>query len=130
MAIVSAPSGESTERLESQGTQGASASDATRLRGDEPKNPNRGNGGWRGRRKRAGGKAPEGTLVPRYFLAKSPNNGAPELDEELEDENLAMIEALKKDRTYLVVTEWRPKVDGSVKGRPVIEKEAVSRCKT
>jgi hypothetical protein len=41
-----------------------------------------------------------------------------------------MIEALKKDRTYLVVTEWRPKVDGSVKGRPVIEKEAVSRRKT
>jgi hypothetical protein len=130
MAVASVPSGESAERLESEATQGTSASDAARLRGDEPKNVNRGNGGRRGARKRAGRKAPERTLVPRYFLAKAPNNGAPELDAELEDENHAMIEALKKDRTYLVITEWRPKVDGSIHGRPVIEKEAVSRCKT
>ena len=129
-AIVSVPSGESTERLESQPTQGTSSSDAARLRSDEPKNTNRGNGGRRRPRKRAGGKAPDGTLVPRYFLTRAPNNGTPELDEELDDENQAMIEALKKDRTYLVSTEWRPKVDTSVKGRPVIEKEAVSQCKT
>ena len=130
MAITPAPSGESPEWLESQATQGTSASDATRLRGDEPKNANRGNGGRRGQKKRTAGKAAERTLVPRYFLTKAPNNGTPELDEELEDENHAMIEALKKDGTYLAVTEWRPKVDGSVKGRPVIEKEAVSRSKS
>jgi hypothetical protein len=130
IAIASAPSGESTERLESDATEETSASDAVPLRGNEPKNANRANGGRRGRKKRAGGRAAERTLAPRYFLVKAPNNGTPELDEELQDENQAMVEALKKDRTYLIVTEWRPIVDGSVKGRPVIEKEAVSRCKT
>jgi hypothetical protein len=131
MEITSAPFGESTERLESEAIQETSASDAARLRGDEPKNANRANGGRRGRKKRAGGgKATEKTLAPRYFLTRAPNDGTPELDEELPDENQAMVEALKKDRTYLIVTEWRPIVDGSVKGRPVIEKEAVSRCKT
>ena len=129
MVIVSAPSEESTQRLESPAIQEeTSGSDATSLLGDEPKNTHR--GGRRGRRKRAGGMAAERALVHRYFLTKAANNGTPELDEELEDENHAMIEALKKDRTYLVVTEWRPRVDAPVKGRPVIEKEAVSRRKT
>jgi hypothetical protein len=130
MEIASVPSGESTERLESEAIQEASAADAARLRGNA-RNANRANGGRRGRKKRAGGgKATEKTLAPRYFLTRAPNDGTPELDEELPDENQAMVEALKKDRTYLIVTEWRPIVDGSVKGRPVIEKEAVSRCKT
>lgn len=130
MEIASVPSGESTERLESEAIQEASAADAARLRGNA-RNANRANGGRRGRKKRAGGgKAAERSLAPRYFLTRAPNDGTPELDEELQDENQAMVEALKKDRTYLIVTEWRPIVDGSVKGRPVIEKEAVSRCKT
>jgi hypothetical protein len=130
MEITSAPSGESTERLESDATEETSASDAARLRGNEAKNASPANGGRRGRKKRAGGgKAAERSLAPRYFLTRAPNDGTPELDEELQDENQAMVEALKKDRTYLIVTEWRPIVDGSVKGRPVIEKEAVSRCK-
>lgn len=63
----------------------------------------------------------------RYFLTKAGTNGVPELEREVEDENQAMIEALKSDRTFAVVTEWRPKADCSVKGRPVIEKEPVSR---
>jgi hypothetical protein len=130
MEITSAPAGESTERLESEAVQETSASDAARLRGSEPKNANRANGGRRGRKRRPGGKAAERSLAPRYFLTRAPNDGIPELDEELPDENQAMVEALKKDRTYLIVTEWRPIVDGSVKGRPVIEKESVSRCKT
>jgi uncharacterized protein (DUF2461 family) len=49
------------------------------------------------------------------------------LEREVEDENQAMIEALKLDRTFAVVTEWRPKADCSEKGRPVIEKEPVLR---
>jgi hypothetical protein len=130
MEIASAPSEESTERLESEAIQEIPASDAARLRGNEAKNANRADGGRRGRKKRAGGKATARTLAPRYFLTRAPNDGTPELDEELPDENQAMVEALKKDRTYLIVTEWRPIVDGSVKGRPVIEKEAVSRSKT
>ena len=130
MAIASAPSGETTERLESQAIQGTAASDVRRLHGGAPRNANRENGGRRGPRKRAGSKVAESAAVPRYFLAKTPNSGTPELDQELEDENQAMIEALKKDRTYLIVTEWQPKVDGSVKGRPVIEKEAISRSKS
>jgi hypothetical protein len=49
------------------------------------------------------------------------------LEREVEDENQAMIEALKHERTFATVTEWRPKTDCSVKGRPVIEKEPVPR---
>ena len=63
----------------------------------------------------------------RYFLTKPGANGVPELEREVEDENQAMIEALKLDRTFAIVTEWRPKADCSVKGRPVIEKEPVPR---
>lgn len=63
----------------------------------------------------------------RYFLTKPGTNGVPELEREVEDENQAMIEALKQDRTFAMVTEWRPKTDCSVKGRPVIEKEPVPR---
>ena len=65
--------------------------------------------------------------VTRYFLTKPSANGVPELEREVEDENQAMIEALKLDRTFAMVTEWRPKTDCSVKGRPVIEKEPVPR---
>jgi hypothetical protein len=61
----------------------------------------------------------------RYFLTKPGTNGVPELECEVEDENQAMIEALKSDRTFALVTEWRPKADCSVRGRPVIEKEPV-----
>ena len=65
--------------------------------------------------------------VTRYFLTKPGANGVPELEREVADENQAMIEALKQDRTFATVTEWRPKADCSVKGRPVIEKEPVPR---
>ena len=41
------------------------------------------------------------------------------------DENQAMIEALKRDRHFVIVTEWRSKVDVS-RGAPVIEKESDS----
>jgi len=62
----------------------------------------------------------------RYFLTKPTSNGKPEFDEEMPDENQAMIEALKRDRHFVIVTEWRSKVDVS-RGAPVIEKESVRR---
>lgn len=70
-------------------------------------------------------KAGKADLITRYFLTKPGNNGTPELDRELEDENQAMIEALKLDRTYVIVTEWRIKMDCSVAGKPVIGQEPV-----
>jgi hypothetical protein len=82
----------------------------------------------RGPKKHAS-KAAGSTPVTRYFLTKAGNNGKPELDRELENENEAMIEALKESVTFLALTEWRPMVDNSTPGRPVIEKEAVSRSK-
>jgi hypothetical protein len=87
--------------------------------------------GGRGTRKRPGSKAKaaEGAVFTRYFLAKPGTDGIPELDREMEDENQAMIEALKRDGTFLILSEWRPRVDNSTKGRAVIEKEAVSRSK-
>ena len=62
----------------------------------------------------------------RYFLTKPSSNGKPEFDEEMPDENQAMIEALKRDRHFVIVTEWRSKVDVS-RGAPVIEKESIRR---
>ncbi len=77
----------------------------------------------------AKGKTAEAAVFTRYFLAKPGTDGTPELDREMEGENQAMIEALKRDGTFLMLSEWRPKVDNSTKGRAVIEKEAVSRSK-
>ncbi|MBV9081298.1 MAG: hypothetical protein JOZ62_01380 [Acidobacteriaceae bacterium] len=79
------------------------------------------------RRKRRTAKAAESTANVRYFLAKPASNGTPELDHEVGDENFAIIEALKRDGTFLILTEWRPKVDHSTKGQPVITKEPVTR---
>ena len=84
-------------------------------------------GGRRGGKKRSSPRSSKTAGVARYFLTKSLKDGTPELDRELDDENQAMIEALKLDRTFVVITEWRCKVDCSVQGKPVIQKEAVSR---
>ena len=62
----------------------------------------------------------------RYFLTKTTSNGAPELDQEMPDEHQALIAALKQDRSFVSVTEWRAKVDIK-KGAPVIEKDPVVR---
>ena len=67
--------------------------------------------------------------VQRFFLTKDGSNGIPELDHEVEDENTAMVEALKTGSTYIMLSEWRPTVDNATKGRPVITKEAVSTAK-
>ena len=62
----------------------------------------------------------------RYFLTKTTSNGAPELDQEMPDKHQALIAALKQDRSFVTVTEWRAKVDIK-KGAPVIEKDPVVR---
>jgi len=62
----------------------------------------------------------------RFFLTR---NGIPELDREVDDENTAMVEALKTGGNFIILSEWRPTVDNSTKGRPLITKEAVSKDK-
>jgi hypothetical protein len=62
----------------------------------------------------------------RYFLTKAGSNGTPELAEEMPDEHQALIAALKQDRSYVTVKEWRAKVDIR-KGEPVIGKDPVAR---
>ena len=82
-----------------------------------------------GRRASKGRRRPKDTdiaVTARYFLTKPNSNGKPEFDEEMPDENQAMIEALKRDRHFVIVTEWRSKVDVST-GAPVIEKEQIRR---
>ena len=89
----------------------------------EPGSPAR-----RGKRRNVrGNKSP--SSVQRFFLTKDGGNGIPELDHEVEDENAAMVEALKTGSTYIMLSEWRPIVDNATKGRPVITKEAVSKAK-
>ena len=83
----------------------------------------------RGKRRRITGASESPSSVERFFLAKRGSNGIPELDHELEDENTAMVEALKTGGNFIILSEWRPTVDNSTKGRPVITKEAVSKAK-
>ena len=80
-------------------------------------------------KKRGTAKVTGVTPEMRYFLTKPGSNGIPALDREMEDENQAIVEAFKTDSTFLILTEWRPKINNSTAGRPVIEKEAVSGSK-
>jgi len=82
--------------------------------------------GRRGLKRRKAPKDVDLAATARYFLTKPSSNGKPEFDEEMPDENQAMIEALKRDRHFVIVTERRSKVDVS-RGAPVIEKESVRR---
>ena len=82
--------------------------------------------GRRGVKRRRSPKDADPAITPRYFLTKPSSNGKPEFDEELPDENQAMIEALKRDQHFVIVTEWRSKVDVT-RGAPVIEKEPIRR---
>ena len=80
----------------------------------------------RGRKRRRVPKEDGSAGTIRYFLTKTTSNGAPELDQEMPDEHQALIAALKQDRSFVSVTEWRAKVDIK-KGAPVIEKDPVVR---
>ena len=82
--------------------------------------------GRRGMKRRRSAKDADPATTPRYFLTKPSSNGKPEFDEEMPDENQAMIEALKRDQHFVIVTEWRSKVDVT-RGAPVIEKEPIRR---
>jgi len=83
----------------------------------------------RGKRRRITRSSESPSPVQRFFLTKTAN-GIPELGEEVEDENTAMVEALKTGTTYIILSEWRPTVDNTTKGRPLITKEAVSVSKS
>jgi len=82
--------------------------------------------GRRGLKRRRAPKDNDAATKARYFLTKPNSNGKPEFDEEMPDENQAMIEALKRDRHFVIVTEWRSKVDVT-REAPIIEKEPVGR---
>ena len=83
----------------------------------------------RGKRRRITRSSESPSPVQRFFLAKTGSNGIPELDREVDDENTAMVEALKIGGTYIILSEWIPIVDNATKGRPLITKEAVSKDK-
>jgi hypothetical protein len=79
-----------------------------------------------GPKRRRASKENAGGGSTRYFLAKATSNGAPELGQEMPDEQQALIAALKNDQSFMTVREWRAKVDIR-KGVPVIGKEPVQR---
>ena len=77
-------------------------------------------------KRRQGSKESGSAGAMRYFLTKTSSNGTPELDQEMPDEHQALIAALKQDRSYVSVKEWRAKVDIK-QGAPVIGKDPVVR---
>ena len=81
-------------------------------------------GGRRAPKRRQGESGNAGVM--RYFLTKTTSNGTPELDQEMSDEHQALIAALKQDRSFVTVKEWRAKVDIK-QGAPVIGKDPVVR---
>jgi hypothetical protein len=83
-------------------------------------------GGRQASKRRRTAKESGGAGAVRYFLTKATSNGTPELDQEMPDENQARIAALKQDRSFVTVKEWRAKVDIK-KGEPVIGKDPVLR---
>ena len=103
---------------------GAEGRKAEKDRSVEP-----GSSARRGKRRRNTRGSESPPSVNRFFLTRDSSNGIPELGQEVEDENTAMVEALKTGRTYLMLSEWRSTVDNTTKGRPVVTKEAVSEGK-
>jgi hypothetical protein len=83
-------------------------------------------GNRRGGRRRRASKENEATGTIRYFLTKVTSNGTPELDEEMPDEHQALVAALKADRSFVTVEEWRAKADKR-KGVTVIGKYPMLR---
>ena len=83
-------------------------------------------GGRRAPKRRQGSKEIGRVGAMRYFLTKTTSKGTPELDQEMPDEHQALIAALKQDRSFVTVKEWRAKVDIK-QGAPVIGKDPVVR---
>ena len=88
--------------------------------------PDEQNGGRRAPKRRRATKENGTAGAIRYFLTKPTNNGTPELDQEMPDEHQTLVAALKQERNFVTVKEWRAKVDIK-KGAPVIEKDPVVR---
>jgi hypothetical protein len=83
-------------------------------------------GGRRAAKRRRTPKENQSVGAIRYFLTKTTGNATPELDQEMPDEHQALITALKQDRNFVTVREWRARVDIK-KGAPVIGKDSVVR---
>ena len=64
----------------------------------------------------------------RFFLVNPSSKGTPELGQEFDSENEALIEALKKGQTFVTITEFSPTVEVTKAG-PVIRKEVVRQKK-
>lgn len=66
----------------------------------------------------------------RFFLPKAGSSlRSPELGQEFPSEGAALVEALKRDQPFYLVTVWRavPQQNG---GDPVITKQAVTETRT
>ena len=70
----------------------------------------------------------DSTPSARYFLVNPSSKGTPELGQEFDSDNEAMIEALKKGQSFVAVTEYSPTVEITKTG-PVIRKETVRQRK-
>ena len=64
------------------------------------------------------------TGAVRFFLSKSDSNGVPDLDREFDTEPEAIVESLKTEKSYFVISEWKGLAD-LTKKVPLIRKEAV-----
>lgn len=67
---------------------------------------------------------PDAASSARFFLVNSSSNGAPDLGQEFESENVALVEALKKGQSFASVMEWSAFVEVTKAG-PVIRKEVL-----
>ena len=61
----------------------------------------------------------------RFFLSKAESNGIPVLDREFSTEPEAILESLKTEKSYFIISEWKGAADLSKK-MPLIRKEVVT----
>jgi len=130
MVTTAPPPEMATERAHKPANESRAGTDGRNLRAQHPENNGSGEPGSparRGKRRRNARGSESPSSVQRFFLTKNGSNGSPELEQEVEDENAAMVEALKTGRTFIILSEWRPTVDNTTKGRPIITKETVSK---
>jgi hypothetical protein len=132
MVTTAPPPEVATEKAHRPANEPRAATDGRNLRAQQPENnasAEPGSPARRGKRRRNARGSESPSSVQRFFLTKNGSNGILELEQEVGDENAAMVEALKTGRTFIILSEWRSKVDNTTKGRPIITKEAVSKDK-
>jgi len=122
MVTTAPPPEMATEKAHRPANESRAATDGRNLRAQQPENNGSaepGSPARRGKRRRNARGSESPSSVQRFFLTKNGSNGIPELDREVDDENTG--------RTYSILCEWRPTVDNTTKGRPLITKQAVSK---